>query len=112
MAIAARLQQQYDIDLNPPSPTLSKHASKPTENQREENNFNVHVVTGIDFVDGDTVSSEVVQNYQKHLAEIVGAAAQNLSLRTIKGVQVENVVVEEIGGARLRQFHKWTTGST
>jgi hypothetical protein len=61
--------------------------------------FNVHFVTETDFVDGDTVSSEVVQNYQKHLAEIVQAAAQNLSLRTIKSVQVENVVVEEIVGA-------------
>jgi hypothetical protein len=62
--------------------------------------FNVHFVTEIDFVDGDTVSSAVVQNYQKHLAEIVQAAAQNLSLRTIKGAQVKNVVVEEtMGGA-------------
>jgi hypothetical protein len=39
-----------------------------------------------------------VQNYQKHLAETVQDAARNLSLRTIKGVQVENVVVEEITG--------------
>jgi hypothetical protein len=61
--------------------------------------FNVHFVAETDFVDGDTVSSAVVQNYQKHLAEIVQAAAQNPSLRTIKCVLVENVVVEEIVGA-------------
>jgi hypothetical protein len=42
--------------------------------------------------------SEAVQNYQKRLAEIVQAAAQNLSLRTIKSIHVENVVVEEIVG--------------
>jgi hypothetical protein len=58
--------------------------------------FNVHFVTEIDFVDGDEASDAVVQNYQKHLAETVQDAAQKLSLRTIKGVQVENVAVEEI----------------
>jgi hypothetical protein len=61
--------------------------------------FNVHFVTEIDFVDGDAVSDALVQNYQKHLAETVQDAARNLSLRTIKGVQVENVVVEEITGS-------------
>ena len=61
--------------------------------------FNVHFVTEIDFVDGDAVSDGVVQNYQKHIAETVQVAAQNLSLRTIKSVQVENVVVEEITGS-------------
>jgi hypothetical protein len=60
--------------------------------------FNVNFVTEIDFVDGDTVSIAVVQEYQKHLAEIVQAVAQNLALRTIKGVHVENVMVEEIMG--------------
>jgi hypothetical protein len=35
-------------------------------------------------------------NYEKHLAETVQDAAQNLSLRTIKGARVETVVVEEI----------------
>ena len=61
--------------------------------------FNVHFVTEIDFVDGDAVSDAPVQNYQKHLAETVQDAARNLSLRTNKGVQVENVVVEEITGS-------------
>ena len=41
-------------------------------------------------------SDDVVQNYKKHLAETVQNAAQGLSLRTIKGAQVENVLVEEI----------------
>jgi hypothetical protein len=58
--------------------------------------FNVHFVTEADFVDGDEASNEAVQNFQKHLAETVQEAAQNLSLRTIKGVQVDHVVVEEI----------------
>ena len=58
--------------------------------------FMVHFVTEIDFVDGDGASDEVVQNYKKHLAETVQDAAQNLSLRTIKGARVESVQVEEI----------------
>jgi hypothetical protein len=47
-------------------------------------------------VDGDEASDAAAQNYKKHLAETVQDAAQNLSLRTIKGARVENVVVEEI----------------
>jgi hypothetical protein len=58
--------------------------------------FMVHFVTEIDFVDGDEASDQTVQNYQKHLAETVQDAAEAISLRTIKGVRVENVVVEEI----------------
>jgi hypothetical protein len=53
-------------------------------------------VIEIDFVDGDGASGEVVQNYKKRLAETVQEAAQNLSLRTIKGARVEKVQVEEI----------------
>ena len=60
--------------------------------------FMVHLVTEIDFVDGDEVSDEVVQNYEKHLAETVQNAAQQLSLRTIKGAGVGNVLVAEIKG--------------
>ena len=60
--------------------------------------FMVHLVTEIDFVDGDEVSDEVVQNYEKHLAETVQNAAQRLSLRTIKGAGVGNVLVAEING--------------
>ena len=56
----------------------------------------MHFVTEIDFVDGDEASDEVVQTYKKHLAETVQDAAEALSLRTIKGSQVENVLVEEI----------------
>jgi hypothetical protein len=58
--------------------------------------FIMHFVTEIDFVDGDGASDEVVQNYKKYLAEKVKDAAQNLSLRTIKGARVEKVQVEEI----------------
>jgi translation elongation factor EF-Ts len=58
--------------------------------------FMVHFVTETDFVDGDEAADEVVQNYKKHLAETFQHAAEALSLRTIKGVQVENVLIEEI----------------
>ena len=58
--------------------------------------FMVHFVTEIDFVDGDEASDAAALNYKKHLAETVQDAAQNLSLRTIKGVRVETVGVEEI----------------
>ena len=61
--------------------------------------FNVHLVIEIDFVDGVEASEGAIQNFKTHLAETVRDAAQNLSLRTIKGVQVENVVVEEITGS-------------
>jgi hypothetical protein len=59
----------------------------------------VRFVTAIDFVDGDEPSDDVVQNYKRHLAETVEDATQNLSLRTIKGVRIEKVQVEE---SRLR----------
>jgi hypothetical protein len=58
--------------------------------------FMVHLVTEIDFVDGDEVSNEILQNYQKHLSETVQNAAQALSLRTIKDSRVESVSVTEI----------------
>jgi hypothetical protein len=58
--------------------------------------FRVHFVTEIDFVDGDEASDAAALNYKKDLAETVQDAAQNLSLRTIKGARVETVVVEEI----------------
>jgi hypothetical protein len=58
--------------------------------------FRVHFVTEIDFVDGDEASDAAALDYKKHLAETVQDAAQNLSLRTIKGAMVETVVVEEI----------------
>jgi hypothetical protein len=58
--------------------------------------FMVHLLTEIDFVDGDEVSNEILQNYQKHLSETVQNAAQALSLRTIKDSRVESVSVTEI----------------
>jgi hypothetical protein len=58
--------------------------------------FRVHFVTEIDFVDGDEASDAAALDYKNHLAETVQDAAQNLSLRTIKGAKVETVVVEEI----------------
>jgi uncharacterized hydantoinase/oxoprolinase family protein len=64
--------------------------------------FMVHLVTKIDFVDGDKVSDDAVQIYEKHLAETLQEAAQRLSLRTIKGTQVGSVLVAEIKGALLK----------
>ena len=53
--------------------------------------FMVHLVTEIDFVDGDEASDVAAQIYQKHLSETVQNAAQGLSLRTIKDARVESV---------------------
>jgi hypothetical protein len=44
------------------------------------------------------VSDALVQNYEKHLAETIQKAADGLSLRTIKGNKVGNVLVAEIKG--------------
>jgi hypothetical protein len=49
-------------------------------------------------VDGDKASDALVQNYEKHLAETIQKAAEGLSLRTIKGNKVGNVLVAEIKG--------------
>jgi SHS2 domain-containing protein len=56
----------------------------------------VHLVTEIDFVDGDEASDVAAQNYQKHLKETIQNAAQALSLRTIRDAHVESVSVAEI----------------
>ena len=58
--------------------------------------FMVHLVTEIDFKDGDEASDAAARNYEKDLAEAVRNAAQGLSLHTIKDVPVESVSVAEI----------------
>ena len=58
--------------------------------------FMVHLVTEVEFEDGDEASDKTVQNYQKHLSETVQNAAQGLSLRMIKASRVERVAVAEI----------------
>jgi hypothetical protein len=58
--------------------------------------FMVHLMTEIDFIDGDEVSDEAAQNYQKHLSDTLRNAAQGISLRTIKAARVESVSVTEI----------------
>ena len=55
--------------------------------------FMVHLVTEVDFVDGDEASDEAAQNYQKHLSDTLRNAAQGISLRTIKDARVESVSV-------------------
>ena len=58
--------------------------------------FKVHMVTEIDFVDGDEASDAAARNYHEHLAEALLNAAENLSLRTIKETRVKTVSVTEI----------------
>ena len=58
--------------------------------------FMVHLVTEVEFEDGDEASVKTVQNYQKQLSETVRNAAQGLLLRTVKGARIESVSVAEI----------------
>jgi hypothetical protein len=58
--------------------------------------FMVHLVTEVDFEDGDEASDVAAQNYQKHLKDAVQNAAQGLLLHTIKDAHVESVSVTEI----------------
>jgi hypothetical protein len=58
--------------------------------------FLVHLVTEVEFEDGDEASDKTVQNYQKQLSETVRNAAQGLLLRTVKGARIESVSVAEI----------------
>jgi hypothetical protein len=75
--------------------------------------FMVHLVTEIDFVDGDEASDEAAQNYQKHLSDTVQNAAQGLSLRTVKDARVESCLGRRNQGRALaiyRSFRAQTTG--
>jgi hypothetical protein len=58
--------------------------------------FMVHLVTEVEFEDGDEASDKTVQNYQKQLSETVRNAAQGLLLRTVKGARIESVSIAEI----------------
>jgi hypothetical protein len=58
--------------------------------------FMVHLVTEVEFEDGDEASDKTVQNYQKHLKDTVQNAAQGILLRTVKGARIESVSVAEI----------------
>ena len=58
--------------------------------------FMIHVVTEVDFEDGDEASDKAVQDHQKHLKDTVQNAAQGLLLHTIKDAHVESVSVAEI----------------
>ena len=58
--------------------------------------FMVHLVTEVEFEDGDEASDKTVQNSQKQLSETVRNAAQGLLLRTVKGARIESVSVAEI----------------
>ena len=58
--------------------------------------FRVHLVTEVEFEDGDEASDVAAQNYQKHLKETIHNAAQGLSLHTIRDAHVESVSVAEI----------------
>ena len=73
-------------------------ARRNQRNLREENNaaLMVHLVTEVEFEDGDEASDKTVQNYQKQLSETVRNAAQSLLLRTVKGARIDSVSVAEI----------------
>ena len=58
--------------------------------------FMVHLVTEVEFEDGDEASDKTVQNYQKQLSETVRNAPQGLLLRTVKGARIESISVAEI----------------
>jgi hypothetical protein len=58
--------------------------------------FMVHLVTEVDFEDGDEASDKAVQNYQKHLKDTVGERGPGTLARTVKGARVESVSVTEI----------------
>jgi hypothetical protein len=70
----------------------AKRASKPTKPAGGNimRRFMVHLVTEIEFEDGDEASDKTVQNYEKHLSETVRNAAHGLSLRTIKGARLSS----------------------
>ena len=53
--------------------------------------FMVHLVTEVDFVDGDNVSDALKQNYQQHLAEALQKASDELSLRSMRGSKVMTI---------------------
>jgi hypothetical protein len=72
--------------------------SKPTKPARGNamRRFMVHLVTEVEFEDGDEASDAAAQNYQKHLKNTIQNAAQGLLLHTIKDAHVESVSVTEI----------------
>ena len=75
-----------------------QRTSKPTKpaGGNTMRRFMVHLVTEVEFEDGDEASDKTVQNYQKQLSETVRNAVQGLLLRTVKGARIESVSVAEI----------------
>jgi ribosomal protein S20 len=59
---------------------IEASARRNQRNRQEETmrRFMVHLVTEVEFEDGDEASDKAVQNYQKHLKETVQTAAQGL----------------------------------
>jgi hypothetical protein len=58
--------------------------------------FNVHLVTEVDFLEGDEASDQAARNYEKHLAEAIQMAALGVSSRTIRGARIESISVAEL----------------
>ena len=98
-AIAAAIRPWIlALRRQPEDDEAAKRRKRNPRNQQEEETmrrFMVHLVTEIDFVDGDEASDVAAQNYQKHLKETIQNAAR-LSLHTIKDAHVESVSVAEI----------------
>ncbi len=56
------------------------------------------MVLDIDFVDGDSVSDDVVEHCEKHLMTEIEELTKRFSLRTINGLKVMKLHVAEIKG--------------
>jgi len=56
------------------------------------------LVLDVDFVDGDSVSDDVVEHCEKHLLAEVDQLTKRFSLRTINGLKVMKLDVAEIRG--------------
>ena len=52
--------------------------------------FNVHLVTEVDFLDGDEASDQEARNYEKDLAEALQIAALGDLAPAIKDARVES----------------------
>jgi hypothetical protein len=58
--------------------------------------FMVHLVTEIDFIDGDEASDEAAQNYQKHLSDTFGTRRKGSRFGRSRTPRVESLSGTEI----------------
>jgi hypothetical protein len=72
----------------------------PTNNPQEAamRRLLTQMVLDVDFVDGDSVSNDVVEQCEKHLMAEIDELTKRFSLRTINGLKVMKLHVAEIKG--------------